>query len=97
MINTVTSGARSGSMGTLLDSWMLVVLLNFIGPNTGGAASQMRRPDPAKFQELLLKVFGDIARLDPKMRRNVLAGKAGERHYVDQNGDGNPEGSNPKL
>ncbi len=37
------------------------------------------------------KVFGDAVRLDPAMIAKVLAGKPGERHYVDRNGDGKPE------
>ena len=46
---------------------------------------------PPDFQRALEKVFGDAVRLDPEMRRKVLAGKPGERFYVDKNGDGKPE------
>lgn len=37
------------------------------------------------------RVFGDAVRLDPAMITQVMAGKPGDRHYVDRNGDGRPE------
>lgn len=47
--------------------------------------------DDAAIQNLYVRVFGDAAKPDPAMHAKVLAGKPGERHYVDRNGDGKPE------
>lgn len=44
-----------------------------------------------KRQKAFEWVFGEYARLSSEMREKVLAGKPGERHYVDRDGDGKPE------
>lgn len=51
------------------------------------AAAVAADPSQAMFQ----RVFGEAAVLDPAMVEKVKAAPAGERHYVDRDGDGRPE------
>ncbi len=48
-------------------------------------------PDAESARPAFEHVFGDAVRLDDDMRRRVLEGETGKRHYVDRNGDGSPE------
>ncbi|MFO7976584.1 MAG: DUF4861 family protein, partial [Candidatus Hydrogenedentota bacterium] len=40
---------------------------------------------------LFEQVFGDAVRLDPDIHRQVTEGEPGKRHYIDRDGDGQPD------
>lgn len=73
-------------------SHRLVLLgLLLVCATSAGAADKPEPMDKQAKHQLFEKVFGEAVRLDPAMRSKVLAGKPGERHYVDKDGDGQPE------
>ena len=50
-----------------------------------------RKDNPEEKQKAFEWVFGNLAKPDTAMIRKVLADKPGKRHYVDRDGDGQPE------
>ena len=66
-------------------------ILSVVGGVLLGALGAWGADDAEVKQQLFEKVFGEAVQLDTVMRERVLAGKPGERHYLDRDGDGQPE------
>lgn len=63
----------------------------FIYLFSGGRCDASSLEAASNKQKSFQWVFGDLVNLDPDMIHSVLAGKPGERYYVDQDRDGKPE------